>query len=153
MRTDMRKLLSRWIARFFDLSIFAILTGTRPPFALDTSVALPYTIEPPMPDRMLFAGSATSENSITAAVQPIRIDGRETCAATRNGLRRKRTPMFAARRIRFSAARRSGTGFFLAHRPRFWPRAVHSANDSGRALNHARHAPDQNYQRHGGQAA
>ena len=102
MRTDMRKLLSRWIARFFDLSIFAVLTGTTPPFEVPPgkTLELPYAIEPPTKDRMLFAGSATSEASITAAdtfntdligkarrmaqadeltaVQPIRIDGRET---------------------------------------------------------------------------
>lgn len=102
MRTDMRKLLSRWIARYLDLSIFAVLTGTQPPFVTKpgTTLELPYTIEPPTADRMLFAGSATSEASITAAdtfsadligkarrmaqadeltaVQPIRIDGRET---------------------------------------------------------------------------
>lgn len=102
MRTDMRKLLSRWLARFFDLSIFAVLTGTMPPFKVPPgkTLELPYAIEPPTKDRMLFAGSATSEASITAAdtfsadligkarrmaqadeltaVQPIRIDGRET---------------------------------------------------------------------------
>ena len=100
MRTDMRKLLSRWIARYLDLSIFAVLTGTQPPFVANGTLELPYTIEPPTADRMLFAGSATSEASITAAdtfsadligkarrmaqadeltaVQPIRIDGRET---------------------------------------------------------------------------
>ena len=100
MRTDMRKVLSRWLARFFDLSIFAVLTGTRPPFATDPSVQLPYAIEPPTPDRMLFAGGKTAESAITTAdvfdttligmarrmaqedeltaVQPIRVDGRET---------------------------------------------------------------------------
>ena len=102
MRTDMRKLLSAWLARYFDLSIFAVLTGTQPPFVArpGETLELPYTIEPPTADRMLFGGSATSENSITAAdvfdttligkarrmaqedeltaVQPIRIDGRET---------------------------------------------------------------------------
>lgn len=69
MRTDMRKLLSRWIARYLDLSIFAVLTGTQPPFVTKpgTTLELPYTIEPPTADRMLFAGSATSEASITAA--------------------------------------------------------------------------------------
>jgi len=99
MRKDMSKVLSRWLARYLDLSIFAILTGTNPPF-YTTGVELPYTIEPPTADRMLFGGSATSENTITAAdtftasligkarrlaqadeltaVQPIMIDGRET---------------------------------------------------------------------------
>ena len=99
MRTDMRKVLSAWLARYFDLSIFAILTGTNPPF-YSAGVELPYTIEAPTADRMLFAGGKTAENAITAAdvfdttligkarrmaqedeltaVQPIRIDGRET---------------------------------------------------------------------------
>lgn len=103
MRTDMRKVLSNWLGRYLDLSIFAVLTGTQPPFATITApyaVELPYTIEPPTPDRVIYAGSATSEAAITAAdvfstdligkarrmaqedeltaVQPIRIDGRET---------------------------------------------------------------------------
>ena len=102
MRTDMRKVLSAWLARYFDLSIFAILTGTQPPFevAPGKTLELPYTIEPPTADRILYAGSATSEATITAsdvfdttligkarrmaqedeltAVKPIRIDGRET---------------------------------------------------------------------------
>lgn len=102
MRTDMRKLLSAWLARYFDLSIFAVLTGTQPPFVAPPSqtLELPYTIEAPTADRMLFAGTATSEGTITnadvfdttligkarrmaqadelTAVKPIRIDGRET---------------------------------------------------------------------------
>ena len=102
MRTDMRKVLSAWLARYFDLSIFAVLTGTNPPFevAPGQTLELPYTIEPPTADRILYAGSATSEAGITAsdvfdttligkarrmaqedeltAVKPIRIDGRET---------------------------------------------------------------------------
>lgn len=109
MRTDMRKLLSAWIARYLDLSIFAVLTGTQPPFVQKQglSLDLPYTIEPPTLDRLLLANNkavgssfANSVNSITAAdkfdtkligkarrlaqadeltaVQPIRIDGRET---------------------------------------------------------------------------
>ena len=102
MRTDMRKLLSAWLARYIDLSIFAVLTGTQPPFTQKTGLPLelPYDIEPPTADRMLFAGGKTSEGALTAAdkfdttligkarrmaqsdeltaVQPIRIDGRET---------------------------------------------------------------------------
>ena len=100
MRTDMRKVLSAWLARYFDLSIFAVLTGTQPPFASLAGAELPYTIEAPTADIMLFAGGKTSEGAITAAdvfdttligkarrmaqedeltaVQPIRIDGRET---------------------------------------------------------------------------
>ena len=99
MRQDMRKVLSGWLSRYFDLSIFAVLTGTQPPFALNGE-DLPYTIEAPTADRMLFAGGKTDEASITpadifdtsligkarrmaqadelTAVQPIRIDGRET---------------------------------------------------------------------------
>ena len=100
MRKDMLKVLSTWLARYFDLSIFAVLTGTNPPFASLAGAELPYTIEPPTADRMLFAGGKTAENTLTAAdvfdttligkarrmaqedeltaVQPIRIDGRET---------------------------------------------------------------------------
>ena len=102
MRTDMRKVLSAWLARYFDLSIFAVLTGTQPPFETrpGQTLELPYTIEAPTADRILYAGSATSEASITAsdvfdttligkarrmaqedeltAVKPIRVDGRET---------------------------------------------------------------------------
>lgn len=100
MRTDTRKVLSAWLARYFDLSIFAVLTGTQPPFASLAGAELPYTIEAPTADRMLFAGTATSEGTISTtdvfdasligkarrmaqedeltAVQPIRIDGRET---------------------------------------------------------------------------
>ena len=100
MRIDMRKQLSRWLARYIDLSIFAVLTGTQPPFLLNPGDELPYTIEPPTEDRILCAGGKTSESGITpadvfdtsligkarrmaqedelTAVQPIRIDGRET---------------------------------------------------------------------------
>ncbi|MBQ6298649.1 MAG: N4-gp56 family major capsid protein [Selenomonadaceae bacterium] len=100
MRSDMRKVLSAWLARYFDLSIFAVLTGTNPPFASLAGAELPYTIEAPTADRILYAGGKTSEGAITAAdvfdttligkarrmaqedeltaVQPIRIDGRET---------------------------------------------------------------------------
>lgn len=58
MRQDIRKVLSRWLARYFDLSIFAVLTGTQPPFALNGE-ELPYTIEPPTADRMAQAGELT----------------------------------------------------------------------------------------------
>lgn len=100
LRTDIRKVLSAWLARYFDLSIFAVLTGTQPPFASLAGAELPYTIEAPTSDRMLFAGGKTSESAITSAdifdttligkarrmaqadeltaVQLIRIDGRET---------------------------------------------------------------------------
>lgn len=100
MRTDMRTSLSNWLARYLDLSIFAVLTGTEPPFKTSASIQLPYTIEPPTADRMLFAGGKTAENALTTAdtfdtsligkarrmaqedeltaVQPIRVDGRET---------------------------------------------------------------------------
>ena len=100
MRSDMRRVLSDWLARYFDLSIFAVLTGTQPPFVRTPGTLLPYTIEPPTPDRILYAGGKTAENAITpadmfdttligkarrmaqedelTAVQPIRVDGRET---------------------------------------------------------------------------
>ena len=102
MRSDMRKLLSNWLTRYFDKSIFAILTGTQPQFVAPpgSTLELPYTIEPPTSDRILYAGSATSEAGITVAdvfdttligkarrmaqadeltaIKPIRIDGRDT---------------------------------------------------------------------------
>lgn len=100
MRTDMRKVLSRWLARYIDLSIFSVLTGTEPPFRTTPSTPIPFTVEAPTADRILYAGSASSESAITTAdtfdttligkarrmaqedeltaVQPIRIDGRET---------------------------------------------------------------------------
>lgn len=100
MRTDMRKVLSNWLGRYIDLSIFAVLTGTEPPFRTSPAIELPYTIEPPTPDRILYANGRTSEASLTTsdtfsadligkarrmaqedeltAVQPIRVDGRET---------------------------------------------------------------------------
>ena len=105
LRIDMRTVLSNWLGRYLDLSIFSVLTGTQPSFAANTgttpyTIQLPYTIEPPTPDRVLFAGGATSEATITTsdvfnadligkarrmaqadeltAVQPIRVDGKET---------------------------------------------------------------------------
>ncbi len=100
MRTDMRKVLSAWLARYIDLSIFAVLTGTEPPFKTSASTLLPYAIEAPTSDRILYAGGKTAESAITTAdvfdttligkarrmaqadeltaVQPIRVDGRET---------------------------------------------------------------------------
>ena len=93
MRTDMRKVLSNWLGRYIDLSIFAVLTGTEPPFKTSASVQLPYTIDAPTSDRILYAAITTSDvfsadligkarrmaqaDELTA-VQPIRIDGRET---------------------------------------------------------------------------
>lgn len=50
MRNDMRKVLSAWLARYFDLSIFSVLTGTNPPFASLAGAELPYTIEAPTAD-------------------------------------------------------------------------------------------------------
>lgn len=99
MRTDMRKVLSAWLARYFDLSIFSVLTGVNPPF-YDANIGLPYTVEQPTSDRILYPTGVTAASGITAAkvftadligkarrlaqadeltaVQPIRIDGRET---------------------------------------------------------------------------
>lgn len=106
MRSDMRKLLSQWLGRYIDLSLFAILTGVNPPFKT-VSTTIPYTVEEPSlnrivaPDGVTVATNlATTSANITAtktfsadligkarraaqanelrAVQPIRIDGRET---------------------------------------------------------------------------
>lgn len=100
LRTDMRTVLSNWLGRYIDLSIFSVLTGTEPTFRTTPNIQLPFTVEPPTPDRMLFAGGRTAETQLTAAdvftadligqarrmaqedeltaVQPIRVDGRET---------------------------------------------------------------------------
>lgn len=100
MRQDMRKVLSNWLGRYIDLSIFSVLTGVNPPFKTSNAIALPYTVEAPTSDRILYAGGKTAENALTTsdvfstdligkarrmaqedeltAVQPIRIDGKET---------------------------------------------------------------------------
>lgn len=100
LREDARSALSEWLARYIDLSIFGILTGTTPPFIKTSNDVFPFTIDTPSPDRMLFGGTATSESGITAAdtfstdligkakrlaqadettaIRPIRVDGRET---------------------------------------------------------------------------
>ncbi len=106
MRSDMRKLLSQWLGRYIDLSLFSIFTGVNPPFKT-ASTQLPYTVEAPSMNRIVVPDGVTvgntlaaTENAITAAkvfnadligkarrlaqanelraVQPIRIDGRET---------------------------------------------------------------------------
>ena len=100
MRQDMRKVLSNWLGRYIDLSIFSVLTGVNPPFKTSSAISLPYTVEAPTSDRILYAGGKTAENALTTsdvfstdligkarrmaqedeltAVQPIRIDGKET---------------------------------------------------------------------------
>lgn len=100
MRTDMRTVLSNWLGRYIDLSIFAVLTGTEPPFKTSPAIELPYDIDSPTADRVLYGGGKTSEAALTTAdvfdtsligkarrmaqedeltaVQPIRIDGRDT---------------------------------------------------------------------------
>ena len=75
MRSDMRKVLSAWLARYFDLSIFSVLTGTNPPF-FSPGVDLPYTIEPPTADRLLFAGKVKNEltcANLCAKVKPSKL--------------------------------------------------------------------------------
>lgn len=105
MRSDARSALSEWLAGYIDRSIFAILTGTEPPFIKEVSPGVksgtfPFKLELPSEDRVIYAGSATSASAITAAdkfdtsiigkakrkaradettaIRPIRVDGRET---------------------------------------------------------------------------
>ena len=100
MRSDARSALSEWLAGYIDRSIFAILTGTTPPFIKSVGDIFPFYLEAPSTDRVLYAGSATAENAITTsdkfdtaiigkakrmaradettAIRPIRVDGRET---------------------------------------------------------------------------
>lgn len=104
LREDARTALSEWLAGYLDRSIFAILTGTTPPFIKQDSQGntptFPFTIDPPSTDRMVFGGNKRSEAALTAAdtfgteligkakrlaradettaIRPIRVDGRET---------------------------------------------------------------------------
>lgn len=100
LREDARTALSEWLAKYLDLSIFAILTGTTPPFIKAVTDIFPFTIDPPTADRKIFAKTAASESAIAAAdtfdtdiigrakrlaradesfaIRPIRVDGRET---------------------------------------------------------------------------
>lgn len=100
MREDARSGLSEWLATYLDLSIFGILTGVTPPFIKNaTTDIFPFTLDAPTADRILYAGSATTENAITAsdkfdtsiigkakrmaradentAIRPIRVNGAE----------------------------------------------------------------------------
>lgn len=101
MREDARSGLSEWLSGYIDRSIFAILTGTTPPFIKNqTTDKFPFTIDQPTTDRIIYAGAKTAENEITpadkfdttiigkakrlaradenTAIRPIRVDGRET---------------------------------------------------------------------------
>lgn len=101
MRSDMRKVLSAWLARYIDLSIFSVLTGVYPPFYDDNAqTPLPYSVDTPSDNRRLYAKGKNNINSLVAndyftadiigaarrmaqadeltGLQPIRIDGRET---------------------------------------------------------------------------
>lgn len=107
LREDARLSLSEWLAKYLDLSIFAILTGTTPPFIKAVTDVFPFTIDSPTADRVLCANGgkltttmAALEGTIAAAdtfstdiigkakrlarideslaIRPIRVDGRET---------------------------------------------------------------------------
>lgn len=100
MREDARSGLSEWLSTYLDLSIFGILTGVTPSFIKNaTTDIFPFTLDAPTDDRILYAGSATAENAITAsdkfdtsiigkakrmaradentAIRPIRVNGAE----------------------------------------------------------------------------
>lgn len=100
LREDARSALSEWLSGYIDRSIFAILTGTTPPFIKQTADKFPFTIDAPTSDRILYAGNKTAESALTkndkfdtsiigkakrmaradetTAIRPIRVDGRET---------------------------------------------------------------------------
>ena len=101
LRRESKNALSDWWANWFDTSIFAVATGIMPDW-VDTTNGdqFPFELEAPTKDRVLYAGSATSESTITPgdtfstkmigkarrlaradknkAIRPIRIDGKET---------------------------------------------------------------------------
>ena len=99
LRKESKAALSEWLGKYIDLSIFSILTGTPFPLLTSPTDVFPFTIEPPTPDRILFAGSATAESTLTAAdvfntelisqakraaikdevtaIRPVRVDGKD----------------------------------------------------------------------------
>ena len=100
LRTESSIAMKDWLARYIDLAIFAMYTGTPFPLIRTATDLFPFTIEPPTSDRVMFAGSATSEAKITAAdtfntalismakrkaiedevraIRPVRVDGKDT---------------------------------------------------------------------------
>lgn len=74
LREDARTALSEWISWYLDTSIFAILTGTNPPFLAGrtlvepslTTAQFPFTIDSPSLNRVLCGGTATVGASLTA---------------------------------------------------------------------------------------
>ena len=100
LRRESRNAISDWLARYIDLAIFSMYTGTPFPLLNAPTDVFPFDIELPSTDRVMFAGSATSEGTITAAdkfdttmiskakrkaienevtaIRPVRVDGQET---------------------------------------------------------------------------
>lgn len=105
LREDARSALSEWLAGYIDRSIFAVLTGTLPPFAKDSAgnqdaTKFPWTVESPSSDRLVYAGGKTRQAQITpadkfepaligkakrlaradesTAIRPVRVNGHET---------------------------------------------------------------------------
>lgn len=100
MRRDAKNALADWLSMYIDTSIFAVLTGILPTWAGGSSSKFDFPLDPPTDDRILYAGSATSEATITTsdkftadligqakrlatadedtAVRPINVDGRST---------------------------------------------------------------------------
>lgn len=97
LRKEGRNAIVDWLGRYHDFSYFSILTGTPFPLIHAATDVFPFDIEPPSANRTMFAGSATSEGTITAAdtfdttiiskakrkaiedevtaIRPVRIDG------------------------------------------------------------------------------
>ena len=100
LRREAQTAIKNWLARYIDLAIFSVLTGTKFPLLKKTTDRFPFPVEPPTADRVMFAGGKTTENAITAAdvftadlisqakrkaiedevtaIRPVRVDGRET---------------------------------------------------------------------------
>ena len=100
LRQEMRSAIVDWEARYWDLAVFSIATGTKFPLIKTAADVFPFPIEPPTADRVMFAGGRTSEQGITAgdtfsaemisqakrkavadevtAIRPVRVNGRDT---------------------------------------------------------------------------
>lgn len=99
LREDARSALSEWLSSYIDRSIFAILTGTKPPFIKAETDKFPFKIITPSSNRTLYAGGKTAESALTkndkfdtaiigkakrmaradevTAIRPVRVNGAE----------------------------------------------------------------------------
>ena len=99
LRKESSNAIKDWNSRYFDLSVFSVATGTPFPLLNNPTDTFPFPIEPPSPDRVLYAAGKTSEGALALgdnfdtkiisqakrkaienevrAIRPIRIDGGE----------------------------------------------------------------------------